>query len=261
MENGQNVQNELSQSQTSKPELRKVKPKLISSGNILIHTFVKYHWLFLIGFLGLLIGGATISLRSLTHVEQLKSERADRITVEVTQPVTPPRKSNPVPLWMVAAIALSCASGCLVLCRLLRGPVKPRKYRRWKNRDNSEPIAQKNSSLRRRKRTFVRSPQAQLAQNNTYRNRATQIPPMKRVPVSKQPIAKILPPQPQRFSHVNQEFKTREFKTREFKTQEFKTQEFKTQEFKTRQPLADRMDLRQENSLSAILQKSNLSAK
>lgn len=247
MENTQNVQkNQLSQVQTSKPELRKVKPKLISSGNILIHTFVKYHWLFLIGFLGVLIGGATISLHSLTYVEQLKSERAEPITIEVTTSVTPPKKSNPVPLWMVAAITLSCASGCLVLCRWLRGPVKPRKYRRWKNRDNCEPIAQTNSSVRKRKRTFVRAPQAHAPQNNAYRNRATQIPPMKRVPIAKQPIAKILPPQPQRFSPVNQEFKN---------------QEFKNQEFKTKQPLADRMDLRQENSLSAFLQKSNISAK
>ena len=243
MENTQNVQNQSSQVQTPKAEQKTAKSKLISSGNILIHTFVKYHWLFLIGFLGIFIGGATISLHSLIHVGQPKREQLDLMTVEVSEEIpTPPRESNPVPLWMVVAIAFSCASGCLVLCRWLNGPVKPKKYKRWKVRNQKpaekphEPITQNHSSLKKKKRTFVRSPQTPTPQNNLYRNRTGKIPPMKRVPISKKPIANILPPQPKSFFPTNQELKAK-------------------------QSLSNKVDLRKEHSLLTFLEKSNISAK
>ncbi|KST63693.1 hypothetical protein [Mastigocoleus testarum] len=243
MENTQNVQNQSSQVQTPKPEQKTAKFKLISSGNILIQTFVKYHWLFLIGFLGVFIGGATISLYSLTHVELLKSEQVDRVTVELEESIKPTRQEvNPVPLWMVAAIAFSCASGCLLLCRWLNGPVKPKQYIRSKVRDRKpaakphESVAQNNSSIKKKKRKFVRSPQTEIPQTNPYRNRATQISSMKRVPSQKKPIAAILPPQS-------------------------KSVFPKTQGLNTKQSLANQVDLRKENSLLNFLQKSNLSAK
>ncbi len=243
MENTQNVQNQSSQVQTPKAEQKTAKSKLISSGNILIHTFVKYHWLFLIGFLGVFIGGATISLYSLTHVELLTSEQADRVTVELEESIKPKRQEiNPVPLWMVAAIAFSCASGCLLLCRWLSGPVKPKQYKRSRVRDRKpaakphESIAQNNSSIKKKKRKFVRSPQTEIPQSNPYRNRATQIPPMKRVPTQKKPIAAILPSQSKGVFPA-------------------------TQGLNTKQSLANQVDLRKEDSLLNFLQKSNLSAK
>ena len=244
MENAQNVQNHSSQVQTPKPELRNVKPKPISSRNILIHTFVKYHWLFLIGFLGVSIGSAAISLYSLTHVELLKSEQTNQTTVEVTQAITvPPQRSNPVPLWMVAAIALSCASGCLILCRWLNRPVKTKKYRRQEVRNQKpvpkprQPVPRTHSSTQNDYRTFVPSARKRVPQNGVYRNRntqiptkiPTQIPSMKRIPTVKKSMATILPPQSKSFL-------------------------LKNQELKTKPSLADRMDLRQQNSLSTLLQ-------
>lgn len=246
MENTQNVQNHSSQVQTPRPESRNVKPKLISSRNILIHTFVKYHWLFLIGFLGVSIGGAAISLYSLTHVELLKSEQPNQTTVEVTQAITaPPRRSSPVPLWMVAAIALSCASGCLVLCRWLSRPVKPKKYRRQEIRNQKpvpkprQAVAQAHSSVKKNQRTFVQPARTRPPQSGGYRNRTTQIPtqiPMKRVPTPRKPMTTILPPQSKSFLP-------------------------KTQGLKTKQSSVDMMDLRKQNSLSSFYQKSNISAK
>lgn len=248
MENTQNVQNQSSQVQTPKPELRNLKPKATSSWDILIHTFIKYHWLFLIGFLGVSLGGATISLHSLTHVEQLNKEQPEQVTVEVPPTITVSSpKTSPIPLWTVVAITLSCASGCLILCRWINRPLKPKKYRRWEARNQQQPVPKPQEQLGKTysstkksqktfERKFVRGPQTHVPQKNGYRNRTTQIPPMKRVPIPKKSVTSILPPPSQSFSPMNQKLKTKE-------------------------SLVDTMDLRKQNSLSALFEKSNLSAK
>lgn len=276
MENTQSVQNHSSQVQTSESELRNGKSKLISSRNIVIHTFIKYHWLFLIGFLGVFIGGAAISLYSLTHVELLASEQTDRTTVEVAQAITvPPQRSNPVPLWMVAAIALSCASGCLILCRCLNRPVKAKKYRRQEIRPDKptakprEPIVQAHSSVKKNQRKVVRPSQTRVPQSSTYRrNRATQIPtqtptqiprqiPIKRVPT---PRTSTIPPQGKSFLLKSQDFNSQDFNSpkltsQRLKSQDFNSQKLTSQKLKSQESLLDMMDLRKQNYLSTILQK------
>ena len=263
MENVQDVHNNSSQVQTSKPDLRNVEPQLTSRRNILIHTFVTYHWLFLIGILGVFISGGAISLYSLTHVEVLTSEEPNKTRVEVIQAIAPPptRSSNRVPLWMVAAIALSCASGCLVLCRLLSRPVKPKKYRRQEIR-NQKPVlkprkavSQANSSVKRNQRKFVQPGRTRPPQSGGYRNHTTRMPtrmptriptqnytqtptqiPIKRVPTPKKSMTTILPPQSKSFLIKNQGLKTKESSV-------------------------DMMDLPKQNSWSNFYQQSKISVK
>ena len=283
MENTQNVQNHSSQVQTSESELRNSQSKLISSRNIVIHTFIKYHWLFLIGSLGVFIGSAAISLYSLTHVDLIASEQADRTKVEVTQAITvPPQKSSSVPLWMIAAIALSCASGCLLLCRWVNRPVKVKKYRKQEIRADKpikksrEPILQAHSSVKNDRRKVVPPSQTRLPQSGTYRRNRTkptptqlptrtktkipaQIPtqmptqiPIKRVAT---PRISTIPPQGKSFLLKSQDFKSQQFKSQDFESKDFKSQDFKSQDFKSQESLLDMMDLRKQNYLSNILQK------
>ena len=226
MENNQSVQQESSEVKESAPiaDSSEPKSKKYSFKNVVIYLFMHYPWLFLAGLLLMFLGGGALSIYSLSYVDdKIKSKDLD-----LPQPEAVPKapvesadaKSNPIPLWMVATIALSCASGCIVILKVLNRPKQKKKVKRQVvNRDEIR-IAQRRyqaieAHLPRRK-TPARTPQSR-------RTPIMAMPPQKAKP---KPVVTVLPPE----------------------------QNFKPNQ-KNQDSLADIMDIRKQTSLSSMLRK------
>lgn len=127
MENSQNVQQERSPATAVTADKVNSKSKSTDSLMLLIHLLARYPCLLLVGLLGMFLGSATLAVYSLGYAGRVEPEKPETIA-EVAQPInTPSETSNPTPLWMVTAIALSCASGCLIILRLLNRPTQRQK--------------------------------------------------------------------------------------------------------------------------------------
>ncbi|HIK08163.1 MAG TPA: hypothetical protein IGS40_26345 [Trichormus sp. M33_DOE_039] len=117
MENSQSLQHELTQVNRTKAEAQK------RSSNLFMFLLTRHPLLLLIGFLATCLGSATLALYSLIHVSDVEQAESESVPAVVEVPVTTNTDmSNPIPLWMVVAIALSCASGCWVILRLVNQP-------------------------------------------------------------------------------------------------------------------------------------------
>ncbi len=126
MENTQSVQQQVSQAEAPPPILKKKKFKPATSKNFLINVLAKYPLFLPIGLSGVFLAGGTLALYTLGSVGSVKEEEPEILEAEVVQPIssTPTKAENPMPLWMILAIALSCGSGSLVLFLLLNLPGK-----------------------------------------------------------------------------------------------------------------------------------------
>ncbi|MDZ8053093.1 MAG: hypothetical protein RMX68_003405 [Aulosira sp. ZfuVER01] len=136
MENSQSVQHEPTQSTGATPDLTNSKSSAISSSQVLINLLTRHPWLLLIGLSAVFFASAVLALYNLGSVGNVqKAEEPDKnLDVSTTTVAeaevainTPSENSNPTPLWMVFAIALSCASGCVVILRIINRPAKAQK--------------------------------------------------------------------------------------------------------------------------------------
>jgi hypothetical protein len=137
MENSQSVQHQPSEEKAAIAESRNSKSRQNGSWNVLIHLFAHYPWLLLVGLLAMSIGSATLAVYSLGNVGHIERKEAETLQaeVEVPQPTkVTARTTNPTPLWMVAAIAISCASGCFVIFRFLNTTPQHQKVQKQINR-------------------------------------------------------------------------------------------------------------------------------
>ncbi|MGI8504038.1 MAG: hypothetical protein ACR2LR_23325 [Hassallia sp.] len=135
MENSQNVQQESTEATPLTADKVNRKSKSTNNFMLVIHLLARYPWLLLVGLLGMFLGSATLAVYSLGYAGRVEPEEPETIQAEVAQPInTPSETSNPTPLWMVAAIALSCASGCLIIFRLLNRPTQRQKDQKRINR-------------------------------------------------------------------------------------------------------------------------------
>lgn len=117
MENSQSLQHELTQVNRTKAESKK------SSFNLFMFLLTRHPLLLLIGLLATCLGSATLALYSLIHVSDVEPAESESVATVVEVPTsTNTDASNPIPLWMIVAIALSCASGCWVILRLVNLP-------------------------------------------------------------------------------------------------------------------------------------------
>jgi len=123
MENNQRLKHELNQDKRPKAVLKSSKSVAINSYKIFIYLLTRHPLLLLAGVFTTLMGTAGIALYSLSHVGDVENLDAEPVPAVVEQPVIiTSENSNPLPLWMVVAIASSCASGCFVIFRLLHPP-------------------------------------------------------------------------------------------------------------------------------------------
>ncbi|MHC5725047.1 MAG: hypothetical protein ACYTXY_13095 [Nostoc sp.] len=135
MEKSQSVQRERTQPKGATPELTNRKSRLRKSSNVLIYLVAHHPWLLLTGFLAMFMGGGVFALYSLGNAGPVAQEEPEKIPVIVEEPINAgSESSNPTPLWMVAAIALSCGSGCLLIFRMLKWMKQPQKVQKQINR-------------------------------------------------------------------------------------------------------------------------------
>lgn len=135
MENSQSVQRQSTQVTKQKPELTNSKSGLIGGSNIVIYLLTRHPLLLLTGLLTMFLGTAALALYSLGYVGGGEQAQPEEIPAVVEKPIkTPSEASNPTPLWMVAAIALCCASGCFIILRLLNHLTPRQKVRKHINR-------------------------------------------------------------------------------------------------------------------------------
>jgi hypothetical protein len=183
MENSESVQQQSSQAEASIPESGKRIAGRTGSKNPLIHLLVHYPWLLPTGLLGIFVGASAFSLYSLSYVGRIEQQEPEIAEAEVVQPIkTPSENTNPMPLWMVLAIILSCASGSLILFLLLNRPAQRQKVKNHINRYQAR-VAQRRPSVEPRPKNM---PVFVPSQART---------PVVAIPIKTQPVVTVLPPQ------------------------------------------------------------------
>jgi hypothetical protein len=201
--------------QLIEPKSEQTNNQLGSKGrsNILIYLLTQHPVLLLCGFFTMLLGTAGLAFYSLSHVNSPKQAQPELLPVIVEEPVITER-SNPTPLWMVMAIALSCGSGCYVIFRLFNRPNQRYKIpKRVHHQKVLSPVSQP--------RWEIQSPKRLPA--------LTSLQPLESVdsiPAKTKSLVSVLPP-----AHQYRLDKGKE-------------------------SLAELLDIRKENSLSALLQKN-----
>ncbi|MBK1988728.1 hypothetical protein A0J48_014475 [Sphaerospermopsis aphanizomenoides BCCUSP55] len=105
---------------TSPEESKNISSSISSSQNLL----VKHPWLWFVGLLGIPLLVTIFGYYQLIYVgytPQIEPEKPAKVVREKIN-TTPSNLNNPTPLWLMLAIALTCASGCWVIYRLLKLP-------------------------------------------------------------------------------------------------------------------------------------------
>ncbi len=225
MENNQSVQQESPEVKESAPisQQSEQTSRINSFKNVMAYLFMHYPWLFLAGLLLMFLGGGAISIYSLGYVDE-SIKRKEQSLDEVVPPKAPAEavemNESPLPLWMVAAIALSCASGCLIILRVLNRPKQKQKIKKHVVNRNEIRLAQ-----RRYQNVETRLPRRKTPVYSAQPRRTPimAMPPQKPRP---KPVVTVLPPE----------------------------HKFKPNQ-KNQDSLADVMDIRKQTSLSSMLRK------
>ncbi|MBW4555306.1 MAG: hypothetical protein KME59_05095 [Trichormus sp. ATA11-4-KO1] len=213
MEHSQSVQYE----PTQVTELTNDKSGVMGSSNIFIYLLTHHPGLLLAGLLTMLLGSAALALYSLGYAGSGDNAELEEIPAVVEKPITTSSEnSNATPLWMVAAIALSCASGCFIIVRLLNHPNQRQKVRKPIKRDR-QPIPLKPSSREKWEPMTLKSPPVFVPMQP--------LKPINQMRAKSRTLVTVLPPD---HRHPLDQRK---------------------------ESLADLMDIRKQSSLSAILQK------
>jgi hypothetical protein len=121
MEKSQSVNHEPTQLIEPKPQLTNNQLGSKGRSTFLFYLLTQQPLLLLGGFFTMLLGTAALAFYSLSHVGTPQQTEAEPLPVIVEEPVITER-SNPIPLWLVMAIALTCGSGCYVIFRLFNRP-------------------------------------------------------------------------------------------------------------------------------------------
>ncbi len=187
MENSQSVQDQSNPAKTPESEPENSQSKQKSGGNSLIHLFGQQPWLLIAGLLAIFLGSAGVALYSLGYVGHVEKTEEEEPTVQAeVVPITntPPATSNTMPLWMVAAIALSCASGCFIIFRLLNRPQQRQKVQQHLNRYQE-----------RLKKRRVKKVEPPSAKNVPVLAKLKPQKPSAKIPVKVKSTVTVLPPE------------------------------------------------------------------
>lgn len=264
MDNRQTVQSQPSEENTT-PSKSGSKPfKLPGNWSILLHLLEHYPWLAIVALLGLFVGGSVLSVYSLGYAGKVEHPQQAKVIepkpesdVQLAVPQqtvlpssqnninNPNPSNNPIDLWMVAAIALSCASGCLIILRFMKLRSQPQKVQRTTNRyearqsQRRQQVPQRFESRVEKRNPVQQKPSFFVPPQPKKYNPQVFVPPQQQVqngvmaiPRRTQPVVTVIPPEPRqntRKNHGNNQ---------------------------NHQPsLADVMDIRQHSPLSSILRK------
>jgi hypothetical protein len=220
MENSQNVQHEPTQTIGVTPELTNRKSRAISNSQVLIQLLLRHPWLLLIGLSAMFFASAVLALYNLGSVGSVKeleaSEENPEVATVAEETINLPSEivTNPTPLWMIVAIALSCASGCLIILRLVNHSGKSKKVHKQVKRYPTRSVQNQPPKV---ESPPPKSPQVFVPSSS--------LTPLVSAQSRTKPLMTVLPPE----------------------------HSYRVEQSK--QSLADLMDLRKQNSLSALLRK------
>ncbi|MEA5514856.1 hypothetical protein [Nodularia sp. UHCC 0506] len=205
------------------------KSGLIRSSNILIYLLTHRPGLLLTGLLTMLLGTAALALYSLGYAGSADNiELIEEIPAVVEKPITiSSEHSNPTPLWLVAAIALSCASGCYIIFQLVNRPHNQHPQIRQPIKHDAETSP--------KERSYRASKPLKPNRSQTWEPAIVKNPP---VFIPLQPLKQIIPRGNKSQSPVT-----------------VLPPEHQHPLDKRKETLADLMDIRKHSSLSTILQK------
>ncbi|MBD2163043.1 hypothetical protein H6G04_01375 [Calothrix membranacea FACHB-236] len=191
MESSQSVQHEATQSTGATPELTKSKSSVISNSKVLIQILARHPWLLLIGLSATFFASAVLALHYLGSVgyisqpQQEPEKNQEVATVAEAAINTPSETSNPTPLWLIMAIAFSCASGCLIILRVLNRPAKGQKgqkhIKRYPTRSVPSQLSRVEPQPSRNPQVFVPPPS---------------LAPLASMQSQTKPLTTVLPPEP-----------------------------------------------------------------
>lgn len=118
--------NSVAKGETEKAKNTTSKPKAIIDFTIRVLTYCP--WLPITVLLLVFIGSGMLALYSLGNVGKDETPKAEELVptdgLEEIPAPSPQEDGDPIPLWMVFAIAISCAGGCVLILRLIR-PARP----------------------------------------------------------------------------------------------------------------------------------------
>jgi hypothetical protein len=191
MKNHQSVQ---SQSWKQKIDVLKSRPSLFQNQerwDALIRIYHRYHWLFLFSLLLVFFGSSAIAIYSLGHVDPAKRKQPEPLPAVVVEPTSTTQAAvNPIPMWLVIAIAISCASGCLLVVRFLQRPIHRSRARQSLQASRADSTTRKHERQVKKLETVGGKNLSALAASPTNRKTVRKV-------VKNRPAATIIPPQPQ----------------------------------------------------------------
>ncbi len=118
--------NSVAQGETEKAKNMTSKPKAIIDLTIRVLTYCP--WLPITVLLLVFIGSGMLALYSLSNVGKDETPKTEELVptdgLEEIPAPSPQEDGDPIPPWMVFAIAISCAGGCVLILRLIR-PARP----------------------------------------------------------------------------------------------------------------------------------------
>lgn len=140
MNKSQRVQQEVPNAEVPSPNSKETKSKLNPALDFFLRLIAYHPWLLVVALLATFAGSAVLAVYSLGYagrVEKIEPSSTEQTEteVEVVEPLPPATTSNnPLPLWMVFGIAISCAGGCLVIVRWLNRGTNPQSSQKQINR-------------------------------------------------------------------------------------------------------------------------------
>ncbi|MBE9237311.1 MAG: hypothetical protein VKL60_15620 [Sphaerospermopsis sp.] len=114
-------------SHNAKPELTTTvnsTSEELKNTSLIKKLCLKYPWLWFVGLLVIPLGVGIFGYFQLIYigyVPKIEPEKPIEV-VSKKENVLSSNINNPTPLWLMLAIALSCASGCWVIYRILKLP-------------------------------------------------------------------------------------------------------------------------------------------
>ncbi len=206
MENNQSSQKQRSKTSDSQADPTRFHPRVIkdawnSSGKLLKNN----PWLIFGGISVLLFSLAGMSIMSLTYVKHTAQEVPESATLVKEDVPEPPQQGKPTDLWLLVAIAASCAVGSLLIFKHLNRTLAPSKP---KSRVKSSGIQVEKSALREKqvRKTIPPQPVSVTVQKSLQPMPVASLPP-KLVPktappmpmtptlAKTQPVMTVLPPE------------------------------------------------------------------
>lgn len=128
MENNQSSQKQRSKTSDSQADPKRFHPRVILAvWNSLFKLLKNNPWLIFSGMLVVLLSLAGMSIMSLTYVKHTAQEVPESATLVKEEVPESPQQGKPTDLWLLVAIAASCAVGSLLIFKHLNRTLAPSK--------------------------------------------------------------------------------------------------------------------------------------